>query len=217
MTKSVRVRAMSERRRGGVSSYEIAKLKADNQELRAQVATLLIENENLKEAVVKLTKEYKGAMLENASKVKALEEKVAELEKGTAKKASGTEKGISLLNELKQELNAVETRHKGKAKAEGIAETVGAVSEDIPKIAYEPAEPISKAVEPVVETTAPVTTAERTEQVDGKEIKVVTDPNDTKIKKGVHHKPWEAYGLKKTTYYKRKAEGTLPELKVSEE
>ena len=107
MTKSVRVRSIGERRRRGVSGYEIAKLKEDNQELRAKVAALLIENENLKEAVVKLTKEYKSAMLENATKVKALEEKVAELEKGTVKKATGTEKGISLLNELMQELTAV--------------------------------------------------------------------------------------------------------------
>ena len=79
-----------------------------------------------------------------------------------------------------------------------------------PKVAYEPAVPITKAAEGTVGVT-------RTESVEGKEITVVTDPNDTKIKKGVHHKPWEAYGLKKTTYYKRKAEGTLPPLLVSEE
>lgn len=236
MKKAVKVRAVTyggrrERMRAergyttGVEVESVAKLtevnaelRAINQEQRKRVAELLVENENLKTAIVHLSEEYKSLMSKSSGQIKELEERVAELEKGTIgikagekeaaeSKTESEETDGGLLGDFRKELNVIGEKRGVKMPAP-----------DVPVVAYEPAETVMRvkeeAVEVEKETEGTEVKAARTEQVEGKEIKVVTDPNDTKIKKGVHHKPWEAYGLKKTTYYKRKAEGTLPELKV---
>lgn len=200
-------------------------LMQENSELKQENSELKQENSDLKKVLA--AKEEKIAV-EYAKRVENLLENVAYMTKKITVLEKWVEDKDRLIEELRSVIEAKTEEEKHiVAESRGTEDVVSVVSED------KPVGPFKHIWERygLKKTTYYKRKAEGTlppsidgvvndEEVENKGMdaqlkdvventKIVVEENP-EVKKPKHI--WERYGLKKTTYYKRKAEGTLPEM-----